>query len=66
MNKVSQIIIDKILNDNNFSIELAQRIGVQQQSVRALAKRNSKLLTLYAAVLFYREKGFRDEIIFLN
>ncbi len=28
--KVSKIIIEKILNDNNFSIELAKRLGNQQ------------------------------------
>jgi len=27
--KVSKIIIEKILNDNNFSIELAKRLGNQ-------------------------------------
>jgi len=36
--KVSKIIIEKILNDNNFSIELAKKLGNQQQSVLGLAR----------------------------
>lgn len=64
--KVSQLIINKILEDNNFSLKLAQRIGVQQQSIKALAKRNSKILTLYEAVLFYKENGFQEDEIFLD
>ena len=36
--EVSETIIEKILNDNNFSIELAKRLGNQQQSVLGLTK----------------------------
>ena len=64
--KVSQIILDKILNDNEFSLELAKIIGIQQQSVKALAKRNSKILTLYQAIIFYKERGFEDKDIFFR
>ena len=55
--KVSKIIIEKILNDNNFSIELAKRLGNQQQSVLGLARRNSRNLTLWEAVLFCDSKA---------
>lgn len=41
MHKVNKIIIEKILNKNGFSIELAKRLDVQQQSVLGLAKRKS-------------------------
>jgi hypothetical protein len=64
--KVSKIIIEKILNDNNFSIELAKKLGNQQQSVLGLARRNSRNLTLWEAVLFYKEQGFTEEEIFCN
>ena len=64
--KVSKIIIEKILNDNNFSIELAKRLGNQQQSVLGLARRNSRNLTLWEAVLFYKEQGFTEEEIFCD
>lgn len=63
-NKVTATIIDKILNDNTFSMELAKRLMLQQQSVKALARRNSKNLTLYDAVNFYKENGFGDDDIF--
>lgn len=62
--KVSKIIIEKILNDNEFSIELAKRLGNQQQSVLGLARRNSRNLTLWEAVMFYKEQGFTEEQIF--
>ena len=61
--KVSKIIIEKILSDNEFSIELAKRLGNQQQSVLGLARRNSRNLTLWEAVMFYKEKGFTEEQI---
>ena len=64
--KVSKIIIEKILNDNNFSIELAKRLGNQQQSVLGLARRNSRNLTLWEAVLFYKEQGFTEEETFCD
>jgi hypothetical protein len=54
MKKVSQLIILKILNENNFSIELAKILDIQQQSVLGLAKRNSNKLTLFIAVQFYK------------
>ena len=62
--KVSKIIIEKILNDNEFSIELAKRLGNQQQSVLGLARRNSRNLTLWEAVMFYKEQDFTEEQIF--
>ena len=64
MQKVSKIIIDKILNENNFSIELAKHLDIQQQSVLGLAKRNSNKLTLFIAIQYYKEKGFTEEEIF--
>ncbi|WP_417430098.1 hypothetical protein [Halpernia sp.] len=66
MQKVSEKIIEKILSENNFSIELAKRLDIQQQSVLGLAKRNSNKLTLFIAVKFYIEKGFTEEEIFYH
>lgn len=62
--KINKIIIDRILKDNEFSMELAMRMGIQQQSVMGLARRNSVKLTLYEAVLFYRECGYDESSIF--
>ena len=66
MKNVSVLIVQKILNENNFSIELAKILDIQQQSVLGLAKRNSNKLTLFIAVQFYKEKGFTEEEIFLQ
>lgn len=62
--KVSKEILTKILTDNDFSMELAKILKVQQQSVIGLARRNSDKLTLYQAILFYKEKGYTEENIF--
>ncbi len=62
--KVSKLIIEKILTDSVFSGELAINLGIKQMSVIGLAKRNSDKLTLYQAVLFYKEKGFTEKEIF--
>ena len=64
MQKVSKIIIDKILNENDFSIGLAKVLDIQQQSVLGLAKRNSNKLTLFISIKYYKEKGFTEEEIF--
>lgn len=64
MNKVSSLIRNKILEDNEFSSQLAVKLGIQQQSVLGLAKRNSNKLTLYVAVDFYKQKGFTIKEIF--
>ena len=64
MQKVSKIIIDKFLKENDFSIGLAKVLDIQQQSVLGLAKRNSNKLTLFIAIKYYKEKGFTEEEIF--
>ena len=64
MQKVSKIIIHKILNENDFSIGLAKLLDIQQQYVLGLAKRNSNKLTLFIAIKYYKEKGFTEEEIF--
>lgn len=66
MSKVSELIINKILNDNDFSMALAKKLGIQQQSVMGLARRNSSKLTLYDAILFYKEYGFKEEDILVK
>lgn len=66
MKRVSTIIIDKILHDNDFCMDLAKKLELQQQSVIGLAKRNSDKLTLYEAILFYKSKGFVESEIFEN
>ena len=66
MQKVSKIIIDKVLKENDFSIGLAKVLDIQQQSVLGLAKRNSNKLTLYIAIQYYKEKGFTENEIFYD
>jgi hypothetical protein len=62
--KVTEFILNKILTDKDFSGRLSMRMGIKQNSLEQLAGRNSTKLTLYAAILFYKECGFTDEQIF--
>ena len=66
MSKVRQLIINRILKDNDFSMALAKKLGIQQQSVMGLARRNSSKLTLYDAIQLYKEYGFKEEDILLK
>jgi plasmid maintenance system antidote protein VapI len=45
---------------------LAKKLGIQQQSVMGLARRNSSKLTLYDAIQLYKEYGFKEEDILLK
>jgi len=62
--KVSKIILDKILTDNEFSLGLAEIFKIKQISVELLARRNSGKLTQYQAVMYYKKKGFTEDQIF--
>lgn len=63
--KVSEKIIDKIKNDGKFRIELAAKLGVQENSVRYRASKNTKLDT-DEAIKFYESKGYTKKQIFNN
>lgn len=62
--KVSKMILEKILTDNDFSLGLAGVFGIKQISLEMLARRNSGKLTQYAAIEFYKKNGFTEEEIF--
>ncbi|MCT7903707.1 MAG: helix-turn-helix domain-containing protein [Candidatus Ornithobacterium hominis] len=64
MKKVSEVIRNRIIEDLKFSSGLSLALNIQQQSVIALAKRNSDKLTLYAAVNFYKLNGYKEIEIF--
>jgi len=64
MKKISDAIVQEILNNNDFSLDVAKLLGIQQYSVKELAKRNSDKLANYHVVLYYQSKGFTLEEIF--
>lgn len=64
MLKSSQLIRDRILSDNNFSLDIAKLLQIQQYSVKELAKRNSDKLVLYVVVQYYLEQGIALEDVF--
>lgn len=64
MLEVSKEIRDKILSDIDFSSKVALILGIKQVSAELLARRNSRSLTLYALVKFYKEQGYTEDQIF--
>lgn len=62
----SIFIIEKILNDNFFSLEMAGRLSeitgkpVKQITIEAQARRKSRLLLNPEYIQFYKEKGFEE------
>ena len=62
--RVSTLILEKLLNDQNFRLSTAKALGVSEGNIRARAKDNSDVLTKMAAVIYYRSTGLTDEQIF--
>ncbi|GIJ96608.1 hypothetical protein CAPN001_11770 [Capnocytophaga stomatis] len=62
--KVSKKIVDKISNDNLFSLEVAKVLNKTQQAVILMAKAQSDRLLHYLLVEFYKSQGFTEDEIF--
>lgn len=62
--KISKKICQKILNDNEFSLELAQELKKAQSTIKAQATRESKELIAWKNIEFYIKKGFDIDEIF--
>lgn len=64
--KLSKKIKKRIFEDNEFSLDLAKRLGIRQDWVFRAAKNNGRRLLLPDAMAFYRDKGFSDDEILSN
>lgn len=64
--KVSPLIIEKILNDKAFRLNVALALGVTERNVQILANKGSDNLTKASAVRFYKSTGLTEEEIFEN
>ena len=65
MKQLSKKVRERIINDNDVSLDLAKILGVQQYSLKELVKRNSDKLVLYFLVMYYVEKlGYTIDEIF--
>lgn len=62
--KVSDLIIEKLINDKIFRLNTALALGVTERNVQQLADRRSDNLTKMAAVNYYKSTGLTDEEIF--
>jgi len=64
--KVSQLIIEKLLNDTNFRLNTALALGVTERNIQILANKNSKNsnLTKMAAIKYYISTGLKESEIF--
>lgn len=64
MNKPSDKLIQMILNDRLFSLEIAKRAGIREISIIRNAERRSPKLVSYTLVRFYKSKGLTENEIF--
>ena len=63
--KPSKKLIEKILTDNDFSLDIAKAVkDTTQYAIIARAKRHSKLLLLAAFVDVYKAYGLSEEDIY--
>lgn len=62
--KLAQKILDRILDDNDFSLRLSMHMGIRQESLFRLAKREGNSLKLPEQVAFYKTEGFDESEIF--
>jgi len=64
--KISQLIIEKLLNDKNFRLNTALVLGTTERMVQINAQNNTVNgnLTKIAAVNYFKSQGFQEEEIF--
>lgn len=62
--KPNRKLVQEILSNNVFSLELAKILNVKQNVILKRAERYSQLLLLEMCVKFYKEQGFTEEDIF--
>ncbi|RKS00464.1 hypothetical protein [Flavobacterium sp. 102] len=64
--KIAQLVIEKLLNDQNFRLNTALALGVSERNVQILAEKNSvnSNLTKMAAIEYYKSTGLKEEDIF--
>lgn len=58
--KVSKEIREKIINDNQFSLELALALKITQAAIKIRAKRNGHGLDSAIALPVYEKYGFKE------
>lgn len=64
--KVTQIIIEKLLNDTKFRLNTALALGVTERNVYNLAKSKSDNLTKAAAVEYFKSTGLTEDEILIK
>jgi len=64
--KISQVIIEKLLNNKNFRLNTALVLGMTERMVQINAQNNTVNgnLTKAAAVKYFKSQGFKEEEIF--
>lgn len=64
--KLTQLIVEKLLNDKKFRLNTALALGVTERNVQILADKNdvNSNLTKMSAVNYYKSTGLTDAEIF--
>ncbi len=62
--KLSERILDKIINDNDFSLRLCLHMKIRQQTLFKHVRAKSDSLRLPEQIAFYKKEGFTEDEIF--
>ena len=65
MYKVSPIIAEKLINDKEFRLKTAIALKIGERSVMNSLYAESDNLTKYAAILVFRQYGFKEKEMFV-
>ena len=64
--ELAQEILDRILNDNEFSLKMSLHMKIRQDSLFRLVKRKSDILRLPEQLEFYESEGYKSEEILVR
>ena len=62
--ELAQKILDRIFDDNDFSLKMSMHMRIRQDTLFRAAKRKSDLLKLPEQVAFYKAEGYEEDEIF--
>ena len=62
--ELSNEILERILNDNEFSLKMSMHMKIRQDSLFRAVKNKSVSLRLPEQIAFYKQEGYTDEQIF--
>ena len=62
--ELAQKILDRIIDDNEFSLKMSMHMRIRQDTLFRLVKTKSDSLRLPEQVAFYKQEGYAENEIF--